>query len=213
MPRKKKKFHFIYKTTNLLNGKYYIGMHSTDNLDDGYLGSGRRLRYSINKHGKNNHEREILEFVDSRGELIKREEEIVSLNEIAKDNCLNLKVGGTGGFKDEEHRHNFINSTGPKNFAKKMKEDEEFREKHSKVSSERMKKTHREGKIKYDTFTNKKHSEKTKEKMSESSKGMNMGSKNGSYGTCWITRGGINKKIKKEKLEIFTQKGWVKGRK
>jgi hypothetical protein len=41
-------------------------MHSTDNLDDGYLGSGKRLRYSINKHGAENHVREILEFVDSR---------------------------------------------------------------------------------------------------------------------------------------------------
>lgn len=44
-------------------------MHSTDNLEDGYLGSEKRLRYSINKHGAENHEREILEFVDSREEL------------------------------------------------------------------------------------------------------------------------------------------------
>ena len=71
MPRKEKKYHFIYKTTNLLSGKYYIGMHSTDNLGDGYLGSGKRLRYSINKYGEENHNREILEFVDSRKELKK----------------------------------------------------------------------------------------------------------------------------------------------
>ena len=64
MARKEKKYHFIYKTTNLLSGKYYIGMHSTDNLDDGYLGSGRRLRYSINKYGKESHKREIIEFVN-----------------------------------------------------------------------------------------------------------------------------------------------------
>jgi hypothetical protein len=74
MARKEKKYHFIYKTTNLLSGKYYIGMHSTNNLADGYMGSGRRLRYSINKYGEENHKVEILEFVDNRAELIKREE-------------------------------------------------------------------------------------------------------------------------------------------
>ena len=92
MTRKQKKYHFIYKTTNLLSGRYYIGMHSTNDLEDGYLGSGRRLRYSINKYGVENHKREILEFCDNRSELKSREVEIVNLNEIAKIDCMNLKV-------------------------------------------------------------------------------------------------------------------------
>lgn len=71
-------------------------MHSADDLDDGYLGSGRRLRYSLNKYGKENHSREILEFCKTREELKSREEEIVNLNEIAKKECMNLKVGGEG---------------------------------------------------------------------------------------------------------------------
>lgn len=98
MPRKQKHYHYIYKTINLLSGKYYIGMHSTNNLEDGYMGSGKRLRYSINKYGKENHKVKILEFFNSREELKKREEEIVNLNEIAKIDCMNLKVGGYGGF-------------------------------------------------------------------------------------------------------------------
>jgi len=52
MSKNKIKYHFLYKTTNLINNKYYYGMHSTYKLDDGYLGSGNRLRYSIRKYGK-----------------------------------------------------------------------------------------------------------------------------------------------------------------
>ena len=54
MSKNKIKYHFLYKTTNLINNKYYYGMHSTYKLDDGYLGSGKRLRYSIRKYGKEN---------------------------------------------------------------------------------------------------------------------------------------------------------------
>ena len=94
MARKEKKYHFIYKTTNILNGKYYYGLHSTSNLDDGYLGSGRRLKYSLNKYGKENHKREIIEYCDTRKQVLTRENEIVNLNEIAKEDCMNLIVGG-----------------------------------------------------------------------------------------------------------------------
>jgi hypothetical protein len=92
--RKEKKYHYIYKTTCNVTEKYYLGMHSTDKLDDGYLGSGRRLKYSINKYGKNNHTKEILEYSNNREELRLREAEIVTLDEISKENCLNLNIGG-----------------------------------------------------------------------------------------------------------------------
>ncbi len=42
-----KTFNFVYITTNLINGKQYIGDHSTNNLDDHYLGGGVYLNRSI----------------------------------------------------------------------------------------------------------------------------------------------------------------------
>lgn len=151
MTRKEKKYHFIYKTTNLLSGKYYIGMHSTDNLDDGYMGSGRRLRYSLNKYGKENHKREILEFCPSREELLSREEEIVNLNEIAKEECMNLKVGGDsdsryGTFMSDEHKKKIsLANSGEKNgmYGKRFKMSDDRKKKISEAlkNSEKFKKS------------------------------------------------------------------------
>ena len=78
MARKEHTHHYIYKTTCSITGKYYIGMHSTSNLEDGYLGSGKRLWYSINKHGKENHSVEILEWLPDRCSLKLREKEIIN---------------------------------------------------------------------------------------------------------------------------------------
>ena len=98
MARKEKKYHFIYKTTNTITGKYYIGMHSTDDLNDGYLGSGRRLRYSINKYGKDVHNREIIEYCKSRDELSNRESTLITELELKNVKCLNLIKGGSGSY-------------------------------------------------------------------------------------------------------------------
>ena len=214
MPRKEKKYHFIYKTTNLLSGKYYIGMHSTDNLEDGYMGSGNRLRLAIRKHGKENFNREILEFLDNREELYLREEEIVNLDEIAKVDCINLIVGGKiSGFIDEVHRKK-CSDAGNDAYLSKLHNDSEFKERISKKATENNLRLIKEGKLKVPSYdwTGKSHSGETKLKMSEASKGQGTGKANSQYGTCWITDGTDNKKIKKEELDTYIRDGWVKGR-
>ena len=80
-----------------MSGKYYIGMHSTSNLEDGYFGSGKILKRSLNKHGKNNHLIEILEFLEDRSSLKKRENELVNESLINDQMCMNLQLGGEGG--------------------------------------------------------------------------------------------------------------------
>lgn len=207
MSRKEKTYHFIYKTIDTRNGNFYIGMHSTDNLNDGYVGSGDRLRKLIHKHGKEIFKIEILEFLPNRESLKKREEEIVNSDLLKEEKCMNLRIGGEGGLKDDDHLKIFIEA-GRKGREEKMK-DPKYREHIGKFSGERLKKYHKEGKIKYDTFKDKKHSVETKKLMSESHKGKGLGKNNSQFGTCWITNGLNNKKIKKEN-EL--PNGWKLGR-
>lgn len=74
-------------------------MHSTDNMDDGYLGSGIRLNRSVKKHGRENHVRVILEDCSKQGRkfLRKREKEIVDGKLINDFLCMNLMKGGGYG--------------------------------------------------------------------------------------------------------------------
>ncbi len=209
MPRRQKTIHYLYKTTCLVTGRYYIGMHSTNNLDDGYMGSGRRLRASIRKHGKENHVKEILEFFETRELLVEAEKEAITPGMVEDENCMNLMGGGEGGYVNDNH-YEMLREKASDWMSKKW-EDDEFRGMHLKLSGERMKQYHKEGRIRYNTFTGKKHSDETKQKMAEKAK-ERVGKKNSQYGTCWITNGGENKKINKEYLNQWLKNGWERGR-
>lgn len=95
----KQKFHYIYKTVNLKNNKFYIGKHSTDKIDDGYLGSGKHLKSSIKKYGKESFSREILSFFNSEKELDDAEREFITEDLIQNPLCYNLATGGEGGMR------------------------------------------------------------------------------------------------------------------
>ena len=55
----------IYKITNKITGEFYIGQHVTENLDDGYLGSGHGIKESIKVYGKDSFEKKILYIFDN----------------------------------------------------------------------------------------------------------------------------------------------------
>lgn len=62
-------YYLIYKTTCLINGKYYIGKHKTSNRDDSYIGSGKLLQTAIKKYGRENFIREIILECSSEEEM------------------------------------------------------------------------------------------------------------------------------------------------
>lgn len=90
-------FYLIYQTTNLLNGKKYVGKHITNNLDDGYLGSGLHLCRAVKVHGKEQFKREILFFCNSQQSLDTLEKTYIDESIIKDSNYYNLALGGEGG--------------------------------------------------------------------------------------------------------------------
>lgn len=96
------KYHFVYKTTCLVNGKKYIGKHSTNNLNDGYLGSGAVLKKAIAKYGVDAFERKILRMCDTLEECMHLEALFVDESIIESDEYYNLKGGGFGGVYSQE---------------------------------------------------------------------------------------------------------------
>ena len=214
MARKKANIHYLYKTTCLITGRWYIGMHSTCNMDDGYMGSGKRLRRSIRKYGVDNHKKEILGFFENRELLIEVEKKAITPDMVLDDNCMNLKGGGTGGFVNEEHRQKFL-FVGLQNL--KVNQDKRIENMKKTLSSDACRKKMSEALLKYfetneNNFKGKQHSDETKKIISEKAK-LRTGENNSQYGTCWITKDGLNKKIKKEEIETYLNEGWIKGRK
>ena len=98
-------YHFLYKTTNTVTGKIYIGAHSTTDLNDAYLGSGKQIKDAIKKYGKRVFIREILEHFDTRAESFAREAEIVTEDFIKEFNNYNMCPGVLGAtIKTVEYR-------------------------------------------------------------------------------------------------------------
>lgn len=87
-------YYYFYKITNTINGKYYYGVHHTNNLNDGYMGSGVALKRAYNKYGIENFTKEILHFFSSKEEMYDYEEKFVNEDFVNDYNCYNMVVGG-----------------------------------------------------------------------------------------------------------------------
>lgn len=206
-------YYTVYKIKNNINGKVYIGKHQTKNLDDGYMGSGKLLKRAIEKYGVQNFTKEILHVFDNEDDMNKKEKELV----IVSEETYNLCEGGKGGFgyinetRSSEDRSNSIKL--------KYKRNPEIKDKikrsnlnkcpsvnNRKINSIRLSKWN---KLNENPMRNKTHKKSTLKIMSDKK----LGSKNPSYGTCWICNENEVKKIPLENLEIWLDRGYIRGRK
>lgn len=210
-------FYYVYKITNLANNKIYIGCHMTKNLDDNYMGSGKRLAYAKKKYGIENFKKEILSFHNSVEEMLEEEKKLVDEEFLGRKDVYNLLLGGKGSWF-------YINSP---QFSQKMKV---IRSKNcSNIPYDRRLFGARKSglmtkgqKIFKDVsfqieMKNRSLSEKSKNKRKQTFKNIKhqQGLNNSNYGTCWIFYELIKKsiKIKKELLPYYIDQGWMIGRK
>lgn len=161
------KYNYTYQTKNMVNGKTYLGVHSTDILDDGYIGCGiyreptkglkkYPFQRAVAKYGYENFEKEILCFFDTAEEAYEEEIFLVDEKWVESKENYNLALGGGSGW----YHVNKKDKTG--------KNNPFYGKKHTKETIEIIIKTH----------LGSKRSEETKRKMSISSTNENNAGEN-----------------------------------
>ena len=206
-------YYYFYKITNLINSKYYYGVHQTNNLNDGYMGSGVNINRAYKKYGVENFRKDILKFFDNKEDMFEYERQTVTEEVCSDPMCYNICVGGYGGklagFTEQDHeewRQKICNA---------MRRPE-VREKHLKCFSdpEYLRKQHfaQLGK-KRNEETLKKMKKPKSETHKQHMREANIGEKNPMYGKHikWINNGIIQKTVLIENLQQYLDSGWVIG--
>ena len=201
-------FYTIYKITNKINNKIYIGKHQTRNLNDGYMGSGKLINAAIKKYGIENFKKEILFQFNNEADMNNKESELVTEEFCVSENSYNLCSGGRGGWS-------YVNRTGLRTKGHteetNVKRSNTLKGKRpSELAIKKLKEAHAAGKIKYSNTTGIKLSEEHRRKIGDANPKHQKGINNSQFGTMWITNGQENKKIKRD-VDIIPE-GWYKGR-
>ena len=223
-------FFYLYQITNLVNNKIYIGVHSTKDMNDSYMGSGINIQSAIKKYGNNNFKKDILYTFDNADDMYAKEKELVTEEFLLQKDTYNLRIGGTGGF-DYINKNN-LNGFYDKEVARKGRQatnslleeryGEQWRKVISKNGNNALQKKREDDPgfnqlmIKHARYNVKIASQYAntplsieKKKDTFSKIGHQQGSNNSQYGKMWITNGCNNKSIPSQ--EIIPE-GWRRGR-
>jgi hypothetical protein len=205
----------IYKVTNLANGKIYIGLHKTDDVDDGYMGSGKLLKRAIVKYGRDTFSKEVMYRFDTLDAAIQKEREIVNEDFVARSDTYNICVGGGLGGKQingltfEGRTHN---ESTKKLISRAMKGNKhgvgrKLTVDHKKRIAEHNSKLHK------GVAKTEEHKQKISESISQKWKDSNYRSKERNKGKrqpfMWITDGKTNKRLTNDS---DIPEGWVRGK-
>ena len=180
------KYHYFYKITNIINNHFYYGVHNTDDLDDGYMGSGHRLHLAYKKYGIENFKKEILKFFDTADEAFEYEAEVVNEIMIKDDNCYNIQRGG----KMFNISNMIVVKDKKGNCFLIHKEDKRFLNKEV-----------------VPIWCGKHHTEESKNKIRQKMKPVNS-----TNPRVWISKDGMTKYLRKELLDEYLKNGWTLGR-
>ena len=206
-------YFIIYKITNILSNKFYIGKHQTSNINDNYFGSGKLLRRAIKKHGKENFQKQILFIFDTEDEMNAKERELVTAEFCLREDTYNLCVGGQGGFSYINQNRLQVNESQKAAARKNIYKNHTFL--NTPAMYQQKVDTLNKGRAawfeKYPngTFKNLSHTEESKAKIGAKN-AMMTGAKNSQFGTRWITNGTNSIKIKSDGI---IPDGWRLGRK
>jgi hypothetical protein len=207
-------YYTVYKTTNTVNGKYYIGVHQTDNLEDDYLGSGKLLKRALEKYGREAFRREYLAIFDSAEEMFSLEGELVTESLVVDAQCYNLKEGGHGGWQvhNQSEEFTWARRKGAE-AATLARDDAVWRSAMSEAQRLRWKTGGRPEGFEYD-WTGKTHKEETKRKIGEANRKM-VGEKNSQFGKSWVYNEELKQsnKVAQNEIEELLLAGWKRGRK
>lgn len=111
-------FGYIYKTTNLVNNKIYIGQHKRDKFDANYYGSGKLITNAIYKYGKENFKVELIDTAETLEELTTKEYYYIKLYKSSNiyGNYNLLRDNDKGIFKHDEESKKQISKSIKRNY-------------------------------------------------------------------------------------------------
>ena len=203
--------YIVYKTTNIINPKTYVGVHKTSNIDDGYLGSGLILKKAISKYGRENFKRDVLAIFDNPKDMFDLESTIVTEDFVLSPNTYNAKLGGSGGWDAANGGGYNVGNT--QSHIDKINRDPTYKKEFYDRTRATIRAQYEAGRV--GNFLGRNHSDETKRKIGEANSLRQQGENNNQYGTCWIHNLALkqSKRIKKENKSDWIQDGWVSGRK
>lgn len=193
-------WYYLYRITNTVNGKIYVGVHKTKNLNDGYMGSGTSLLRAQKKYGIEHFVKDILEWFSSKDEMFAREKELVTEEFALRADVYNIIPGGHGSW-DAARAHQKKTGWCIEDYNRRVRElrdtnlEEYLTVVRTRTNNGREKAlTAAAREKKRETYARTKHSQ---------------GKNNSQYGKMWITNNIADKKISKDEI---VPEGWRKGR-